>query len=75
MFKNSNRTLSSAIFNLVFEKKVGIVFSMHSIIQRQLKGRTINVQADYEYLYKLARKTLKPFKVTYLDQISPKLIL
>jgi len=40
---------------------------MHSTIERQLKGRTSNLPADYVSLCKLGRKNHRPYEVSYLD--------
>lgn len=41
--------------------------SMHSTIERRLKGRDINVPADYISICRSARKNPKPYNVNYLD--------
>lgn len=38
-----------------------------SAIERKLKGTNINVPADYAVICRRARKSPKPYKVTYLD--------
>lgn len=41
--------------------------SMHSTIERKLKGKIINVPADCVAACKSARKNPKPYEVTYLS--------
>lgn len=41
--------------------------SMHSVIERHLKQREINVPADYVEVCRNARKSPRPYKVIYLD--------
>lgn len=78
--QNRNCTLANALLNLAVEKGVCIIQkylekghtqmecdSVHSTIEQKLKGRTINVPADYVSLCKSARKNPKPYEVYYLD--------
>lgn len=78
--QNRNCALSNALLNLALEKHVCIIQkylekghtqmecdSMYSTIERQLKGRTSNLPADYASLCKLGRKNHRPYEVSYLD--------
>lgn len=78
-YQNRNATLGNALLN--FAKITGItvyqkylerghtqmeVDAMHSTIERKLKGVNINLPADYVAVCKRARKSPKPYDVTYL---------
>lgn len=78
--QNRNATMANALLNLAVTSKVCIVQkylekghtqmecdSMHSTIERKLKGRIINVPADYIPICKSARKHPKPYIVNYLN--------
>ncbi|CAH1109390.1 unnamed protein product [Psylliodes chrysocephalus] len=77
-YQNRNTTLSNALFNFALDKKIVIkqkilqkghtqmeVDSVHSVIERKIKNKKINVPADYVQICKTAcLKT--PYKVKYL---------
>lgn len=78
--QNRNFTLSNALLNLSVTKQVCIeqkylekghtqmeCDSMHSTIERYLKGRNINVPADIVAACKYARKYPKPYNVNYIN--------
>ncbi|KAK4887285.1 hypothetical protein RN001_003556 [Aquatica leii] len=78
-YQNRNATLSNALFNCAMQKNVTIiqkylhkghtqmeVDSVHSVIERQIRTKKINVPADYVQICKTAcQKT--PYKVEYLQ--------
>lgn len=77
-YQNRNATLSNALFNFALDNDIVIVQkylqkghtqmevdSVHSVIERKIRNKKINVPADYVYLCKTAcQKT--PYKVEYL---------
>lgn len=78
--QNRNSTMANTLLNIAVTSKVCIVQkylekghaqmecdSMHSTIERKLKGRIINVPADYIAISKSARKNPKPYIVRYLN--------
>lgn len=78
-YQNRNVTMSNALLNLavinniVIEQKfleVGHtqmeVDSMHALIERQLKNKTINVPAEYIPICRKARKAPEPYAVEYI---------
>lgn len=77
-YQNRNVTMANALLNVAIQNNVTIeqkylevghtqmeVDAMHSLIERKMRDRNINVPADYVEIIKSARK--KPFKVTYLE--------
>lgn len=79
-YQNRCATLSNALLHLAVQYKVTIeqkilekghtymeCDSMHSVIERHLKNKDINVPADYVTICKNARKHPKPYNVKYLD--------
>lgn len=77
-YQNRNVTLSNGLFNLAIDKSVTIiqkylqkghiqmeVDSVHSVIERQIRNKKINIPADYVYICKNACKK-EPYKVEYL---------
>ncbi|CAK1594788.1 unnamed protein product [Parnassius mnemosyne] len=77
-YQNRNVVLSNALLNYSMEKKVTIkqkylekghtqmeCDSMHSVIERALKNKKINIPADYVYIAKTACKK-NPYDVQYL---------
>lgn len=78
-YQNRNSTLSNALFNCALQKNVTIiqkylqkghtqmeVDSVHSVIEKQMRNKKINVPADYVHICKTAcQKT--PYKVEYLQ--------
>lgn len=77
-YQNRNTTLSNALFNFALDKKVVIiqkylqkghtqmeVDSVHSVIERKIRNKKINVPADYVQICKTACSK-KPYKVDYL---------
>lgn len=78
--QNRNSTMANTLLNLAVTSKVCILQkylekghtqmecdSMHATIERKLKGRIINVPADYIAICKSARKNPKPYIVNYLN--------
>uniref|UniRef100_A0A6P7G4L6 Uncharacterized protein LOC114335877 n=1 Tax=Diabrotica virgifera virgifera TaxID=50390 RepID=A0A6P7G4L6_DIAVI len=77
-YQNRNVTLANAILNFCLKQEVTVIQKylekghtqmeadmMHSAIERQLRGRDINVPGDYMQICKRARKE-NPFVVTRL---------
>lgn len=77
-YQNRNVTLSNGLFNFAMDKGVTIiqkylqkghtqmeVDSVHSVIERQIRNKKINIPADYVYVCKTACQK-KPYKVEYL---------
>lgn len=81
--QNRNFILSNALLNLSVTQQICIeqkylekghtqmeCDSMHSTIERYLKGRNINVPADIVAACKYARKYPKPYNVDYLNHTN-----
>lgn len=81
-YQNRNAVLSNALFNLAKLKDIIIVQkylekghtqmeadSVHSAIERQVRGRVFNVPADYVTAMKKARSNPKPYNIKYLDHL------
>lgn len=79
-YQNRNAVLSNALFNLSKLKNITIIQkflekghtqmeadSVHSQIERQVRGRNFNVPADYVAAIKNARSKPVPYNVHYLD--------
>ncbi|CAB3256002.1 unnamed protein product [Arctia plantaginis] len=77
-YQNRNSVLSNALLNYSMEKKVTVkqkflekghtqmeCDSMHSVIERAIKNKKINIPADYVYIAKTACKK-NPYDVQYL---------
>lgn len=77
-YQNRNAVLSNALLNYSTEKRIAIrqkylekghtqmeCDSMHSVIERALKNKKINIPADYVYIAKTACK-IRPYYVQYL---------
>lgn len=77
-YQNRNATLSNGLFNLAMDKGVTIeqkylqkghtqmeVDSVHSVIERQIRNKKINIPADYVYVCRTACQK-QPYKVEYL---------
>lgn len=76
--QNKNNVLSNALLNIAIKHKVMIIQkflykghtqmeadSMHSVIERRLRNRDINVPADYVQYCKTARLNPRPYFVKY----------
>lgn len=76
--QNKNSVLSNALLNIAIKQKVEIIQkflhkghtqmeadSMHSVIERRLRNRDINVPADYDHYCKTARINPRPYFVKY----------
>ena len=80
IYQNKNVTLANSISDFCVRRNISVehkylikghthmeVDSCHSLIERALRGITINVPYDYINIFLKARKNPKPFKVNYLD--------
>lgn len=78
-YQNRNATLSNGLFNFALDTGVTImqkylqkghtqmeVDSIHSVIERKIRNKKINIPADYVYVCKTACQK-SPYKVKYLD--------
>lgn len=79
-YQNRNANLSNALLNIAMHYNITIeqkflekghtqmeADSMHSLIERQMKNKTINVPADYIKICEAARKRPNAYKVKYLN--------
>lgn len=79
-YQNRNSTMANALLNTAINNKIYIeqkileightqmeADSVHSVIERALKNKNINVPADYIGLCKDARKKPEPYDVVYID--------
>lgn len=77
-YQNKNATLSNALFNFALSENVVVVQkylqkghtqmevdSMHSVIERKIRNKKINMPADYVQICKTACSK-KPYKTKYL---------
>lgn len=78
-YQNRNAVMSNALLNLAMMSKITIeqkflevghtqmeADSMHATIERRLKGRIVNIPAEYITICKEARKNPEPYTVHYL---------